>query len=138
MGVPDIAGHSSSLDILHAVGGPARNVVISDCATGYIWTYPLAGGSQEDFEAVIKMHYAAVENRRTWVPHSSLLKEIFIGCPAGTVSTPARDDRLLARKIRFYLVHCGGSAAWYLSCLKQVPWLGNLPSVRLNIYIAVS
>ena len=28
-GVPDIAGHSSSLDILHAVGGTARTVILT-------------------------------------------------------------------------------------------------------------
>jgi hypothetical protein len=128
-GVPDIAGHSSSLDILHAVGGTARNVVISDCATGYIWTYPLAGGSQADFEAVIKMHYAAVENRRTWVPHSSLLKEVFIGCPVPfplphevIVSSPGRYGSTLSTVVvlrlglsRGQLVSQAGSMARQLA-----------------------
>ena len=102
-GVPDIAGHSSSLDVLHAVGGNARTVVISDCATGYIWVYPLADVSQADFEAVVKVHYAAVENRRAWVPSSSLLKEIFISCPVPfllphevCVSSPGRYGNALS------------------------------------------
>ena len=102
-GVPDIAGHSSSLDVLHAVGGNSRTVVISDCAPGYIWVYPLAEVSQADFEAVVKVHYAAVENRRAWVPSSSLLNEIFISCPVPfllphevCVSSPGRYGNALS------------------------------------------
>ena len=74
MGVPDIAGHSLSLDVLHNVGGSERTVLFTDCATGYAWTYPLANVPQADYEAVVKVHCAAVETRRDWVPSSSLLK----------------------------------------------------------------
>ena len=49
------------------------------------------------------MHYAAVENRRAWVPSSSLLNEIFISCPVPfllphevCVSSPGRYGNALS------------------------------------------
>ena len=36
------------------------------------------------------------------------------------VPTPARGERFLARKVRFYLVHCGGPTAWSLARTARV------------------
>ena len=134
-GVPDIAGHSSSLDVLHAVGGNARNVVNTECANGYAWVYPRAYVSHADYEAVVKAHSATMETRRDWVPSSSLLKDTLVLIPTtclassggeeGAISALPLDRRLhehcpLSRVLQQWTTRTAHLAHYHLDCHLQV------------------